>query len=533
MDFSYKRVASCYALALILMFICILRVYAVATNENYALASLNERTRRVVLARSRGTVFDTNMQPLTNADSRIYAVIFDSSEAVTALYNHFHADEIDGIIKEIRKNGFALRAVSRRLEVEGIYCFEAPVNIDNNTLAKHIIGYCDESGHGVSGLERAFDDLLFSERETSVTFTLDGHGDVLGGESPILDYDYITSNSGVKITIDREIQQIAERESLVLGEGAVVVTEVETGKIRAMVSRPDFDIGALGEAVTSENNPLLNRVLSTYNIGSVFKPCVASAGLDAGLFGGVNCVGFVEVDGLSFSCHKLSGHGEVDIRDAIKYSCNSFFYDYAQSIGAERIISVAKKAGFEGKITLADGISTKRGSLGDISLINTSARAVANLSIGQGAMMLSPLVIGNLYSAIAGGGSYRSPTLVEGIIKDGRLVENEPATAEVRIMSEGTARILREYLSGVLEEGGTGTAGKPQKVSAAGKTGTAQTGIVRDGKKVNNTWFCGFFPLEEPKYAVTVLWENSSKGCGKVFAGIADGITELEKTRKD
>ena len=528
MSVSYKRVALCYSLSLFLMFLCILRVYAAAVDTEYAAAAINERTRKIVLSRSRGTIFDCNMKPLTNADEKTYAIIFDEPQAITTLYNHFHPDEINDIVDEIRKNGFAVKIVSRKIEADGIYCFDAPVNIDKNTLAKHIIGYTDDQNHGISGLSLAFDSLLYSDKNTSVSFTLDGRGDVLQCERPVIDYDYATSNSGIKITIDKDIQQIAEQESLMIESGAVVVTEVSTGKIRAMVSRPDFDISNLAKAVESEDNPLLNRALSTYNIGSVFKPCVAAAGLDAEIDSVVNCVGYLDVDGLTFSCHKLSGHGTVGLSDAIKFSCNSFFYSFAQNVGASRIISVAQKAGFESRITLADGISAKKGSLGDKSLIETSARAVANLSIGQGAMMLSPLVIGNLYLAIANGGSYRAPSLVEGIIQDGRLTDNEPPTAEVRVMTKNTAAVLKTALSSVLEEGGTGVAGKPTLVSAAGKTGTAQTGIIRNGKKVTNSWFCGFFPLEEPKYAVTVLWENSAKGCGSVFAGIADAVTELQ-----
>ena len=92
-------------------------------------------------------------------------------------------------------------------------------------------------------------------------------------------------------------------------------------------------------------------------------------------------------------------------------------------------------------------------------------------------------------------------------------------------MSEKTANTLKQYLKGVLEEGGTGVSACPKTVSAAGKTATAETGIIKNGQMVINTWFCGFFPFEEPKYTVIVLAENSTGSCGDVFAQIADEIT--------
>ena len=81
----------------------------------------------------------------------------------------------------------------------------------------------------------------------------------------------------------------------------------------------------------------------------------------------------------------------------------------------------------------------------------------------------------------------------------------------------------------MLTEGGTGEKAKPLLTTAAGKTGTAQTGVIKNGKSVTNSWFCGFFPLENPKYVVTVLAENQTSGAGEVFAAIADEITKFEE----
>lgn len=101
-------------------------------------------------------------------------------------------------------------------------------------------------------------------------------------------------------------------------------------------------------------------------------------------------------------------------------------------------------------------------------------------------------------------------------------------------MKKETAGQIRKYLLSVIEEG-TGTSAKPKTVSAAGKTATAQTGKFQNGTEICEGWFCGFFPAESPKYTVVVFSENiaeQSETCGEVFAKIADGITELEKTGK-
>ncbi len=523
-----KRIALCYVLSAVLMLLCVLRVFAVMKSEDYRSVADSMSSRVIKLNTARGTVFDTNMNRITNSRTAFYTVITDSPSAYAGLYNFFEAEEINSIIEEIRSQGFALRTTASQLSSDGIYSFPASVHADDSLLAKHIVGYVDGEGHGMSGLESAFDSLLHTDTVNTVSFALDGHGNKLGAE-PDLKYDYSTENRGVKTTIDVDIQRIAEQEALAIDKGAVVITEISTGKIRAIVSRPDFRISDLSSALSSDDSPLLNRALCTYNAGSVFKPFVAAAGYEKGLDLDVECVGYTDIDNLTFACHNLAGHGRVNLHEALKFSCNCFFYVYSQSVGAESIISVAQKAGVADTIRLADGLFCQRGSIGNTATLKKSARALANFSIGQGELMISPLVFCNIYSAIASDGTYRPPTLVEGIVEKLKLTEEYPISASVRIMSEYTAGRLKEDLASVLEEGGTGYNATPQFCTAAGKTGTAQTGIKQEGEKVTNSWFCGFFPYDNPKYTVAVLSQNSKTPPAQVFAAIADGIISLGK----
>lgn len=529
---SYKRIAICYTLVVIALFVCVLRVYAISTSEKYLEAAEGVNSRKIVLSQDRGTIFDCNMNRLTNEKEKTFAVIFDSPEAITSLYQIFHTEEIKTITDEIRKNGFAVRAVSRNFDVEGIYCYKVLEHTNNNTLAKHILGYTDAENNGACGIEQSFNVILSRETKTYVTFAIDGRGRVINGEKPTLNRDYSGENDGVMLTIDKEIQRIAEQQSLDIECGAIVVTEIENGKIRAIVSRPNFEFDRLAEALENEDSPLINRALCTYNLGSIFKPCVAAAGIDRGVEMTVNCVGYTNVDGLNFTCYNLAGHGEMNLFDALKFSCNSFFYEYIQKVGGENIIKTAKNFGALSGIRLADSVVCSKGSVGDTSTLTSSKRALANMSVGQGDMMISPLVINNLYMAIANEGSYYTPSLVEGIVENSVLTEKYTQVAKVNVMKPSTAETLKLALATVLDEDGTGHSAKPQLTTAAGKTGTAQTGRIKNGKKVTNSWFCGFFPLDEPKYAITVLSENSKNGCGSIFAGIADGITKLEGAKE-
>ena len=318
-----KRIIFCYIFAVVMLLVCVLRVAAIAVEPKYSSAAKNESSRVVKINFSRGTVFDSNMERITNKKNVIYAIIFNRPTAITALSKYFSSSQSEQIIDEIKTQGYAIRTVNQKIDIEGIYCFSAFLHADDSLIAKHTIGYIDNSGRGVCGIEAAFDTALSGEGYNTITFSLDGRGNLLPGEEPTINYNFSKENSGVKTTLNTKIQQIVEQESVSIPTGAVIVTEVKTGKIRAIVSRPDYKLSNLYSAVENSQKPLLNRALYTYNIGSVFKPFVAAAGYETGVEHFTNCVGYKTVDTLNFTCHKLSGHGKVDITLALKYSLYS------------------------------------------------------------------------------------------------------------------------------------------------------------------------------------------------------------------
>jgi len=397
------------------------------------------------------------------------------------------------------------------------------INDYKDMPAAHIIGYVDSEGHGVSGLQKAYDQLLYSSSKVSAVFKTDGRGTVLLGEEIEIEDNTEVIASGVVSTIDINIQTAVEKVSQKMQKGAIIVAEAESGKIRAMVSRPTYDVTNVADYLNREDSPLLNRCLSSYNVGSIFKPCVAAAAIEnLESDYSITCNGFETITDRKFACHERNGHGIVNLKKAISHSCNVFFYNMALKLGADSVYSMASSLWFGQRIKLCDGIYTSAGVLTKRTQLQNDAE-LANLSIGQGRLLLTPVSMLTLYSAIAGDGSYRLPTLIEGVLKDGSF-KKEEEVLKTRVMSDNTAARLREDLVEVIKSG-TGSAASPKSCSAAGKTATAQTGKYKNGVEITHSWFCGFFPAENPKYVAVVMVE-SGVGSAEIFSNIADSIAK-------
>ena len=527
-----KRTVICFFTVTVFFFICILRV-AVAATSDYSLAQLKQCSYRLKAANLRGTVYDRNMIPLTNAKSKIIAAVSPTPRAVTAISGVLSGDELNSVLERLKGGKPVLCEVPKKIDCDGIYCTEVYVHNSSETPAVHLVGYTDSDSHGVTGLEKAYDGLLYSDSETAFVFSKSGNGDILEGAGAEIENDTAVTAGGVVSAIDINIQQIAENAASAIKKGAVVIADAENSKIRAMVSRPDYDCTNVAEYLGAPDSPLLNRALAAYNVGSVFKPCIAAAGIESGKGNfSYTCTGGCEIADRTFKCHKRDGHGLMTLESGLANSCNTYFYNFAFLIGGEKIYNTASALGFGRAIDICDGLSCAAGSMPARNSLSNIAY-LANFSIGQGELLTSPVAMLNLYCAVASDGAYNKPSAVEGTVKDGTYTPYNSG-GRTRIMKKETAQVLRKYLLSVIEEG-TGTSAKPQTVSAAGKTATAQTGKFVNGTEICEGWFCGFFPADKPKYTVIVFSENiaeQTESCGEVFAKIANGITELEKTGK-
>ncbi len=524
-----RRCAVCFFAITLLLFLCCLRIYTIATAPEYSAAAKQQGSYTLTLSRARGTVYDRNMRTLTNREYKIMAAVSPTPRAVTVISSILEGERLNGVLEKLESGMPAVCEVEKEIECDGIVCVKVPVHMSSSQLAVQLIGYTDSTGHGVSGIEKAFDNILYCEENHRISYATDGHGNILPGVEGVRETVDATFAQGVVTTLDMNVQQLAENAAQSIKKGAVLIGEVGTGDILAMVSCPDYDPINPADALSSEDSPFLNRCLSAYNVGSVFKPCVAAAALNSKSAIGYthNCTGSTVIDSHTFNCHNRAGHALTDLKGALALSCNTFFYNFAQRVGATLIYNTANAAGFGNSITLAKGISTTGENMTALSTVAAAPRALANLAIGQGDLLASPLVLLNLYSAIAGDGSYVLPRVISATIKDG-ITTKMPPVAPTRIMSEETAEILRSCLLEVVENG-TGTRAKPENCTAAGKTATAETGWQNSqGKSVSQSWFCGFFPYENPKYAVVVLAEDSVSGgedCAPVFRQICQDMT--------
>ncbi len=532
-----RRTVYLMALLMLLLFISALRILTVMSDSELSRVATKQTSYKLVAARLRGTVFDTNMHKLTNENERIVAAVLPTEQALSEVKPYLVNETASELGARLKDGKPVLAQVSEEINTQNVKSITVCINQTSDQLAPHLIGYTDNSTHGVGGIQSALDEQLYVDSEAGFLYTCDALGNVLPSYETEVLFDSSVYASGVRLTIDREIQSAVEFAAADMKSGAVVVSEVGTGKIRALCSFPTFDVTAVEDYLKSQDAPLINRAFSAYNVGSVFKLCVAAATLEQGKYGGMryDCTGYKEINGMRFNCHAEQGHGLINLKTAISHSCNTFFYTLAAKVGAESIYSMASSLGFGQAYSFCDGLSTERGNLPSYIEVGKSEQSIANLAIGQGELMLTPVSLLPLYEAIANGGVYHRPALVEGIVKNGALIENEHENPPTRVMSEETAEELRLSLYEVISKG-TGAAARPKTVSAAGKTATAQTGWLIDGRAVDHSWFCGFFPANEPRYTVVVLSENTSGGgtaCAPIFSKIADALTALKSVDKE
>ncbi len=521
-----KRGLVCFILSIVLFFVSALRVATVAISD-YSAVNSTQNGIRLNIGKSRGTIYDCNRVRLTNSEERIIACISPTPRAITAISQVLKGDELVDVLEILKSNKPVLCEVPKKIDCDGSVC--TTIYTDRNNVSRHIIGYTDSDNKGISGIEKAYDSILYSEDDVSVFYNTDAKGRILEGIAPQLKNNNKALTNGVVTTLDINIQALSEELAINLEKGAIVVADAKTNKIKSLVSRPYFDKNNVSIYLDSESQPLFNRAINSYNVGSAFKPCVAITGIEQKLGGyQYNCTGSTEIIDRYFKCHKLSGHGLLDLKGGLAFSCNTFFYNFSAAIGGKEILNTSKKLSFGQQLKLCDGIYTSKGSLPNLESLNNIAH-LANFSIGQGELLLSPVSILTLYSAIATNGQYYIPSIVEGTI-DGSNFKEYNKGLPTNAFDEKTALAVRDYLKSVLDEG-TGQSAKPKTVSAAGKTATAQTGKFVNSEEISESWFCGFFPFEDPKYVVVVFSEDDQKqalSCSEIFARLADGIMEID-----
>ena len=511
---------------LVLFTVCGVRLAFLMLPADAAAAAKESASLSVKLGETRGNIYDARFLPLTGSGEQYCIAAAPTEQAAVSLSAALEGSAAEAALSRLEAGRPAVVTGAAPVVGAGLTSVLLPVRYSG--LAAHLIGYLDGEGHGASGIEKDFDPLLYQGEEIKVRYAVSAVGEILPGVSPEVVLP-AASADGVVLTIDREIQQICETAAEGITSGAVVVMRVSTGEVVSMVSRPDFLQTNVTASLDDAGAPFLNRALTAYNVGSVFKPLVAAAALEAGVDENmmVDCTGSLTVGGRVFACHKTEGHGRVGFREAVAQSCNCFFYTLSGGIDGQSFLKLCKKCGLDSEIVLSKSVVSDAGRLPSAENLSSPA-AAANLAIGQGELMLTPLHVAGIYSALANGGVANLPRVIKGAIVGGSFVGYDGAES-YRVCTAATAGKVCAFLRATVEEG-TGAAARPENTTAAGKTATAESGWGGGDASVDQAWFAGFFPVEQPEYTVVIVKEDGVSGavdCAPVFKEIAEGITEL------
>jgi penicillin-binding protein 2 len=334
-----------------------------------------------------------------------------------------------------------------------------------------------------------------------------------------------------RLTIDAGLQDYAARR-LGTNSGSAVVIDCRTGEMLAMVSMPAYDPNSFSDGIShlewqmlsdDDHVPLMNKVTQgLYPPGSTVKPMNGLALLENGVdpHARISCSGALRVGSGVFHCHKKSGHGPLDLKNAIMQSCDIYFYEMIRRLGYDRVAPIARMVGLGQKFDLP--FSTQRfGTVPDGAWklkkykANWTVADSLNASIGQGYVLANPLQLAVMASRIASGRHLQPSILADHIHRD---------ASALPLQSENLA-IVRDAMFGVVNGGGTGGAARmlTPGVALAGKTGTAQvrritmaerrSGVLKNGqlpfKLRDHAVFMGFAPADNPRYAIGMVLEHN------------------------
>lgn len=497
----------------------------------------------------RGNIYDRNMIPFTETEEKTYAVVipnyfsdFKSVSMLLSKYTDYTQEQIERKLVGQKPVTFVLNhsyndSLKAKLQVPGVEIFKSEGRYGEHSLARHIIGYINtEENIGYSGIEKAFNHYLATNEYQTIGMI----GDASKRPIPGLGYritECLNENTRnhVRLTLDYHIQKIVED---VMDEqvesGAVIVTEINTGNIAAIASRPNYSQEHIKDYINSTGDQLINKAFSAYDAGSIFKIVVAAAALENKVVSPDSpfyCGGYIDIEGMPFACHKIDGHGDLNFFQGFIHSCNPVFIQTGLNIGYDHIVKMANKFGFGSVIELYDDVQQHSGNIPEKEYI--SAREIANISIGQGEILVTPIQVADMVTTIANNGVRKKLNLVEAIVTDeGNIVKLIRSESDSRVISEETAVQIQRMMHETTISGTGKNANLEEYGGAGGKTGSAETGWVVNGETKVHAWFAGFFPAVNPKYSIVVFVENGRQGGGAaapVFKAIAEKIIQLNR----
>lgn len=528
-----RRIVSLFALLALLLFCIMLRVLMAAENPRYKGKAQEQIRTTLSLPAERGNIFDRNGVTLTKNRAVKYALCVPAEKDYHLLYDRVPYQVQETLYAKRNSTSPFLVPLNANASIKGLFSCTAQERSGMIPAAEHLIGYTGKDGKGIAGLEAAYDDLLAKSGVTNqIQCVTTGNGRLVQGLAPVAIRQKGTAY-GLQTTLDVGIQRICEAAAMnSMDSGAIVVLETGTAEVLASVSVPQYDPENIAADLTREDSPFVDRTISQFCVGSVFKPVLAAAALESGLgWYSMECRGYIEVDGQIYRCAKSIAHGTVNIRKGLEESCNCFFISLGKVLGSDAVLKMANDFGYGKETTIAKNWQTAAGNLPKAKEL-TNTGQFANFCFGQGLLMATPLQIAAMIQAIANDGIYIEPSYIRGIVDGkGTLVDIPERNNSVRVISAKTAALLQDMLATVVSDG-IGREAAAEKGSAAGKTGTAQTGRRgNDGEERMDCWFAGFYPAEDPQYTIVVLQDNTVEpkvSCAAVFSRICDQIAILK-----
>ncbi len=580
-----KRVLGLSIAAAVMFFLLLSRLWYLQVIESESLMDLSEsnRLRFVPVAASRGTILDRNGKVLVkNTPSFSLAVIpqdvKDKDGLIEKLSRSLGLDRAELLEKWEKGKGRAkfypimlASGITRdqlefleenHLQLPGIDIEMKPVReYPNGHLAAHLLGYLGEISEneldeeafkeynpgdyvGKSGIERNWEQELHGG-DGGRQIEVDARGRFL---KVVSEAAPAVGNSLV-LTIDAELQKTAE-EAFGDKAGAAVVMDVNSGEILSFVSNPDFDPALFSgrmpakqwnDYLQDKRHPLENKALKgQYPPGSTFKIITALAGLEQGAIDANStfvCTGSHKVGNATFKCWDKKGHGAVNLKRALRESCDVYFYQLGEKLGVDRIAACARQFGLGAPLGI--GLENEKGGIiptaewkkkkyGKSWYLGDTLSA----AIGQGYVLATPVQLASMIATVANEGTVYRPHLLKKVVDpDGKtLKEFAPQVVRKVPFNPRSFRLVKEGLLAVVNEPhGTGGAARLYEVRVAGKTGTSQVVKLRDGKGDipyqyrDHALFVAFAPYDKPEVAVAVVIEHGEHG-GAAAAPIAGRI---------
>lgn len=367
-------------------------------------------------------------------------------------------------------------------------------------LYSHIIGYCSQV-YGKTQLEMSHDDDLIGKGTISLTLNEIKHG------------------NNLNLTINDELQEYAY-EQLDGRDGAIVAMEPTTGQILAMVSLPDFNPETIEKdwpsMMEDENSPFLARATQgLYPPGSTYKIVTAAGVYDNGMTTETfDDEGLFKKDDVTVYNYNKESFGKLDIKTAFEVSSNYVFCTLGYEMGADAVKAEAEKFGVNKSFDFDIPVSQSQ-----IQYKKMTDLDGALVSIGQGGLVMTPLHVAMMASAVANNGKMMKPYLVETVTtENGTIIGQTKPSVLYDSIGTACADYIEDMMIGVVEDG-TGTGAQISGITVAGKTGTAENETDKD-----HAWFVGYAPVENPTICVAVVLENAATSGGKSAVPIAKNI---------